>query len=96
MRLANISENDFRLRELMPGTSTTTASPAPTGGMPTVGTITTGANTQQPGLATGQMDPAQSAQAAKDRQEEKKQVQDQIKATEQQLIDLRKRLAELG
>ncbi len=82
----------------MPGTSTTTASPTPTGGMPTVGTIATGGNTQQPqaGLATGQMDPSQAAQAANDRQEEKTQVQDQIKATEQQLIDLRKRLAELG
>jgi len=95
MRLANISENDFRLRELMPGTSTTTASPTPQGTVPTMGTQQQ-AQAQQSGLAGGSMDPAQAAQAAKDRQEEKQQVQDQIKATEQQLIDLRKRLAELG
>ena len=48
------------------------------------------------GLAGGAMDPAQAAQAAKERTEQKKAVQDQIKQTEQQLIDLRKKLAELG
>ena len=50
----------------------------------------------QAGLATGQMNPAQAAQAAKDRMEQKKQIQDQIKQLEQQLTDARKRLAELG
>lgn len=55
-------------------------------------------STTQPaaGPVAGQMDPAQAAQAAKERTEQKKQVQDQIKQTEQQLIDLRKKLAELG
>jgi len=51
---------------------------------------------QQSGLAGGQMDPAQAAQAAKDRMEQKKQLQDQLKQLEQQLVDTRKRLAELG
>lgn len=48
------------------------------------------------GLAGGQMNPAQAAAAAKERADQKKAIQDQIKATEQQLTDLRKRLAELG
>ena len=48
------------------------------------------------GLEGGQMDPAQAAQAAKEQQEQKKQVQDQIKQTELQLVDLRKQLAGLG
>jgi hypothetical protein len=95
MRLANISENDFRLRELMPGTSTTTASPTPQGTVPTMATQQQ-AQAQPSGLAGGGMDPAQAAQAAKQRQEEKKQLQDQIKQTEQMLIDLRKRMAEIG
>jgi hypothetical protein len=47
-------------------------------------------------MAGGQMDPVQAAQAAKERQEQKKQIQDQIKQTEQALMDLRKKLAELG
>jgi hypothetical protein len=51
---------------------------------------------QQAGLAGGGMDPAQAAAAAKERMDQKKQVQDQIKQTEQQLNDLRKQLAELG
>ena len=38
----------------------------------------------QAGLAGGQMDPAQAAQAAKDQQEQKKQIQDQIKQTQAQ------------
>ena len=48
------------------------------------------------GLAGGQMDPAQAAKAAKDRADQKKQLQDQIKQAEQQLVDLRKQLASLG
>jgi hypothetical protein len=95
MRLANISESDFRLRELMPGTSTTAASPTPQGTVPTMGTQQQ-TQTQPSGLAGWGMDPAQAAQAAKQRQEEKKQIQDQIRQTEQMLVDLRKRMAELG
>jgi hypothetical protein len=48
------------------------------------------------GLAGGQMDPVQAAQAMKQRQEQKQQIQDQIKLAEKQLSDLRKKLAELG
>lgn len=93
MRLESFAGRDRKLGELLPNTSTAPGSPTPG-----VGTITTGNNTQQPqsGLATGQMNPAQAAQAAKQRQAEKKAVQDQIRATEKQLVDLRKRLAELG
>jgi hypothetical protein len=67
-----------------PPTGTSTAQPKPT--------------SQQPasGLATGQMDPAQAAQAAKDRQEQKKRVQDAIKQKQQELTDLQKELASLG
>lgn len=87
MRLESFAFRDRKLGELVPGAT------------PTVGTMS--AQGQQPagqtsGLATGQMNPAQAAQAAKQRQDEKKAVQDQIKATEKQLVDLRKRLAELG
>ena len=88
MKLESFAIRDRKLGELLPGTS------------PTIGTMPTQgqqqASGQAAGLATGQMDPAQAAQAAKQRQEEKKAVQDQIKVTEKQLIDLRKRLAELG
>jgi hypothetical protein len=94
MRLQSFAMGDRRLGELLPGTTPTV------GTMPTTGSGQQAqgqqAQGQQSGLAGGGMDPAQAAQAAKDQQEEKKQVQDQIKATEQQLIDLRKRLAELG
>ena len=93
MRLESFAIRDRKLGELLPGTATTVS------GSPSV-------QSQQPqqqqavgqtaGLATGQMNPAQAAQAAKQRQEEKKAIQDQIKATEKQLIDLRKRLAEIG
>jgi hypothetical protein len=48
------------------------------------------------GLAGGGMDPAQAAQAAKDRQSQKQELQKQIQMTQQQLTDLRKKLAELG
>lgn len=48
------------------------------------------------GLAGGGMDPAQAAQAAQQRAVEKKEVQDAIRSKEQELIDLRKRLAGLG
>lgn len=91
---------DTRLAELIPGTmgalksmsqSFKTAAgtaPAPTNQQAQ----------QQPtsGLAGGGMNPAQAAQAAQERAAQKKEVQDQIKAKEQELIDLRKRLAELG
>lgn len=90
MRLESFADRDKKLKELVTTTPTSN----------TPGTITTGGNTQQSqgqqaGLATGQMDPVQAAQAARQRQEQKKQIQDQIRATEKQLIDLRKQLAGL-
>lgn len=77
-------------KEAVPTSIGTSAPP------PTAGAQPAPQPTQKPGLATGQMDPAQAAQAAKDRMEQKKQLQDQLKQLEQQLVDTRKRLAELG
>lgn len=89
MRLESFAGRDRKLGELLPGTA------------PTVGTVPTMGTQQQvqaqpAGLATGQMDPAQAAQAAQGRDEQKKQVRDQIKSAEQQLVDLRRQLADLG
>lgn len=80
-------EDFLRIKELAPPTATGVQTP-PAG--PAAQTTNT------PGMASGQMDPVQAAQAAKERQEQKKQIQDQIKQTEQTLMDLRKKLAELG
>jgi hypothetical protein len=49
-----------------------------------------------PGLAGGAMDPVQAAQAAKEKTEQKKQIQDAIRAKQQELTDLQKQLAALG
>ena len=63
------------------------------------------ATPQQPGMQQAQSlgqqtlqqtDPATAALAAKEQQERKKQIQDQISQTEKQLQDLRKQLAELS
>ena len=48
------------------------------------------------GMAGSGMDPAQAAMAAKEQQEKKKEIQDAIKAKEQELADLRKQLGQLG
>jgi hypothetical protein len=104
MRLSDLKE-DSQLDELLPAGGSPMgaaprATPSPATGMqpaPKPGAMAAQqAPGQQSGLAVGQMDPAQAAAAAKDRMEQKKQVQDQIKQTEQQLNDLRKQLAELG
>ncbi len=50
----------------------------------------------QAGLAGGQMDPAQAAQAKKDHDEQKKQIQDAIKEKQAEISDLQKQLAQLG
>ena len=90
MRLFDLKENDHQLDELLP----TIGAVAPAAGQvaqpAAVGT--------QPaaGLATGQMDPAQAAQAAKERNEQKKQIQDAIKMKQKELSDLQKQLAQLG
>lgn len=81
MRLESFAGSDRKLGELIPGSA-----PA----------ATTTTQQQPAGLATGQMDPAQAAQTAKNREEQKKQVRDQIKATEQQLVQLRRQLADIG
>ena len=99
MRLSDLKE-DSQLDELLPAGGSPMgaaprATPSPATGMqpaPKPGAMPG----QQAGLAGGQMDPAQAAAAAKERMDQKKQVQDQIKQTEQQLTDLRKQLAELG
>jgi hypothetical protein len=99
MRLSDLKE-DSQLDEFLPASgapmgAAPRATPSPATGMqpaPKPGAMAG----QQAGLAGGQMDPAQAAAAAKDRMDQKKQVQDQIKQTEQQLNDLRKKLAELG
>lgn len=48
------------------------------------------------GLAGGGMDPAQAAAEKKERDDQKKQVQDAIKAKQQELADLQKQLTQLG
>ena len=95
--------SDHRLDELIPAVLGGAAK-AIGGVVKTVGNMTTNTtnpakpNQAQPasGLAGGGMDPAQAAQAAQQRAVEKKEVQDAIKAKEQELIHLRKRLAGLG
>jgi hypothetical protein len=91
MKLSEFSF-DTRLSELLPAA----AAPAPGMQAAPGAAPKPGQPQQAAGLASGQMDPAQAAQAAKDKIEQKKQIQDQIKQTEAQLNDLRKRLAELG
>lgn len=61
-----------------------------------VGSAGNAATKAASGLAGGGMDPAQAAMAAQEQAAKKKEVQDSIKAKEQELIDLRKQLADLG
>ena len=87
MRLSAISENDFRLRELVPAAPT----PAP-------GAMLGAPPTAAPGAAPAvQQDPQAAAkmqaQQALDRANQKKQIQDQIKQTQAQLVNLQKQLA---
>lgn len=96
MRLSEVAvfEEVARLRELgpTPMATTTTQQPAVSGqpAAPVAG------QPAQSGQPMGGLDPAQAAQAAKQRADQKKQIQDQIKQTEQTLNSLRKQLAELG
>jgi len=78
MKLASISENDFRLKELMPGTSTTTASPTPQKTMPTMGSAQD-PNTQQ----------ALGAKQVVDAQARRKEIQDQIRAKKVEMTQMR-------
>jgi hypothetical protein len=81
-----------QLDELMPSIGMST----PPSGTTAPQQPSTQPNQPTSGLAGGQMDPAQAAQAAKDRQEQKKRVQDAIKQKQQELTDLQKELAKLG
>jgi len=94
MRFQDLAyEGDFlKIRELAP----TVAAPIPGAAPGAAATPGQPSAAKPAGLATGQMDPAQAAQAAKDRIEQKKQLQDQIKQLEQQIADARKQLASLG
>lgn len=102
MRLFDLKE-DRQLDELLPalgavGSAVGGAAKA-VGGALAKGASAIGgaAKTAATGLAApGQMDPAQAAQAAKERQDQKKQIQDAIKAKQQELADLQKQLTQLG
>lgn len=106
MKLSDLKENDQQLDELLPAIGQAVGGiargAAAVGGKIAQGVKAVGsavgqaAQGFQAGLAGGGMDPAQAAQAKKDRDEQKKQIQDQITQTEQQLSDLRKQLAQLG
>lgn len=89
-------EEVARLRELGPApmATTTTQQPAVSGQTPAPGAAP--AQPARSGQPIGGLDPAQAAQAAKQRADQKKQLQDQIKQTEQTLNNLRKQMAELG
>lgn len=96
MKLTDLKENDRQLDELLPALGAVGS--AIGGAAKAVGSAIGGAvKTAATGLAApGQMDPAQAAQAVKDRQEQKKQIQDAIKAKQQELADLQKQLTQLG
>lgn len=51
---------------------------------------------QAAGLAGGGMDPAQAAQAKQQHDAQKKEIQDAIKAKQQEISDLQKQLSSLG
>jgi hypothetical protein len=91
MKLSAIAEWDSRLRELVP--PSTGAAPAP--GAPGA-PAPTGATTLKPGQQI-QQDPAamakMAAQQALDKQNQKKELQDQIKQKQEELADLNKQLA---
>jgi hypothetical protein len=86
--------NDDRIDELVPALGAVDGGISK--GVQAVGSAMKPGVQAASGLAGGQMDPAQAAQAMKQRQEQKQQIQDQIKLAEKQLSDLRKKLAELG
>lgn len=66
------------------------------GNVASKGVNVVGQAAQASGMAGGGMDPAQAAAAKKERDDQKKQVQDAIKAKQQELADLQKQLTQLG
>ena len=102
MKLSDLKENDRQLDELLPalgavggaiGGAAKAVGGALSKGASAVGTV---AKNVASGLAGGQMDPAQAAMAAKERNDQKKQIQDAIKQKQQELADLQKQLTQLG
>jgi len=83
-----LSENEFsKIREFT-GMATQPQIPSPTGVTPV-----TQPTTAQP---LQQTNPAQAAQMIKQRNDQKKQIQDQIAQKTKEIQDLRKQLMELG
>jgi hypothetical protein len=106
MKLSDLKEHDAQLDEILPalgavgsaigGVASRAAGAiggAVKGAAGKVGQAMSGAMS---GLAGGGMDPAQAAQASKDQQEQKKQIQDAIKQKQAELADLQKQLAQIG
>jgi hypothetical protein len=91
MRLFDIT-SDSVIAEQIPTSLGVSASPQP-GAAAQTGTQQAPQLGQQ---TLQQTDPAVAAQAAKEQQEQKKQIQDQITQTEKQLQDLRKQLAQIS
>lgn len=92
MRLFDIT-SDPVVAEQIPtsiGMGAPTAAPQQPGAQPapTLG--------QQNPQTLQQTDPAAAAKMAKDQQDQKRQIQDQIAQTEKQLQDLRKQLAQIS
>lgn len=88
MKLTDLKEYDSQLAELTPMQGPAGSAPQPMPGS-MIG--------QKPsGLAGGQMDPAQAAMAVKQRQEQKKSIQDAIKQKQKELADLQKQLSQIG
>lgn len=86
MRLTQLAD-DFRLSELIPGMATPGIA-APATAQP--------AAPQQPGQPAGTADPQARAMALQQRQQQKTELQKQIRQAEETLTNLRKQLAELG
>jgi len=102
MKLSDLRENDRQIAELLPalgavGGAIGGAAKA-VGGAMAKGASAVGSalKTTASGLAGGQMDPAQAAMAAKERQDQKKQIQDAIKNKQAELAELQKQLTQLG
>ncbi len=111
MRLSDLKENDKKLDEVLPvigaavGGIARAAAPAIAKGAMSLGKAALGGVDKGVGSAVGQaaaglagggMDPAQAAAAKKERDDQKKQIQDAIKQKQQELADLQKELTALG
>lgn len=110
MRLSDLKENDRQLDEFIPamlgaaGSAVGGAARAVGGAVQAGGAAlakgaanVAGAVGQKvAGLAAGGMDPAQAAQAKQQHDAQKKEIQDAIKAKQQEISDLQKQLSSLG